>query len=90
MKKIILIPFLFLFGCVASTMQIPEPDSMEAQLFSERCSSCHSLPHPQRHTFEQWKQVVSIMQIRMKERDFQQLEKNEESAILAYLKKHSQ
>ena len=90
MKKISLIILFILTGCVTATMQIPEPETIEAQLYTEKCSICHSLPHPKRHTFSQWKQIVSMMQQRIKEREFQQLEKEEESVILSYLKKHSQ
>jgi cytochrome c len=51
---------LFLMAC-AGTQTIPEPDSPGARLFKERCTKCHGLPGPKRHTPEQWDHLLVMM-----------------------------
>jgi len=89
MKKLILISFLFFSGCIVGITPIPEPETENAKLYSEKCSTCHSLAHPKRHTADQWENVIAIMEKRMREKGVLALEKEEKSAILQYLKKHA-
>lgn len=51
---------LFLIAC-AGTQTIPDPESPGARLYKERCTKCHGLPGPQRHTPEQWNHLLGMM-----------------------------
>ncbi len=67
------IPFLpllagFVFGACSSTPNIPEVESADAQLFLNKCTQCHSWPHPGRHTAREWDHYLEIMEGHMKEK----------------------
>ncbi len=59
---------LFLVAC-AGTQTIPEPESPGAKLYQERCTQCHGLPGPTRHTPEQWDHLLVMMEGFMKEKN---------------------
>ncbi|MBT3368610.1 MAG: cytochrome c [Nitrospina sp.] len=48
---------------------MPEPESPGARLFKQRCTQCHGLPGPKRHTPEQWSHLLILMESFMRERD---------------------
>ncbi|MZG54748.1 MAG: cytochrome c [Nitrospinae bacterium] len=50
------------------TQTIPEPESHGAKLYLKKCTQCHGLPGPKRHTPEQWDQLLVLMSGFMKER----------------------
>ncbi len=46
----------------------PEQDSSDYQTFARLCSGCHNLPHPGRHTPEQWDSMLALMKNIMDQR----------------------
>jgi cytochrome c1 len=79
---------LFVMPAWADT-PIPDADSPEAKVYAEKCSACHSLPHPKRLYFEQWQHMLKVMYMRISERNSEPLTEQEQEAILRYLKAHS-
>ena len=53
----------------ASGGQLPEQGTAAQQTFVRQCGQCHSLPHPGRHTPDQWDHVLGMMVGFMKERN---------------------
>ena len=47
-------------GC-SMTQTIPEPESPGAKLYLKKCTQCHGLPGPKRHTAEQWDHLLIMM-----------------------------
>jgi hypothetical protein len=70
-------------------MMLPDTQSEGASTFTARCSQCHTLPHPARHTANQWKQLITEMELRMQERKKTGLSVSERTIILDYLQKHA-
>lgn len=70
-------------------LSIPEGESPAAQVFASRCSACHAVPHPGRHSYEAWVYLVSVMEQRMAERGMGELTEEDRATILAYLHDHS-
>jgi len=61
-KKIVQGSILILVtAACASTGQYPETGTQAHQTFSTQCSICHSLPHPGRHTPQQWDHLLGKM-----------------------------
>jgi len=61
--KVVLVLILGLFcmtGC-SMTQTIPEPESPGARLYLKKCTQCHGLPGPKRHTAEQWDHLLVMM-----------------------------
>jgi len=81
------IAVVFVIGCAGLT-KIPDPDSPEARLYTERCTQCHSLPHPKRHRFHEWVHFVTLMKEPM-EKKGTPLSDEDKKVILGYLQKHS-
>lgn len=80
---------LALLACAGQVTQIPDDISANAVTYRAKCSMCHALPHPKRHTAEQWQHVVGMMEQRMAERKFNRLTQQERDEIMAYLTKHA-
>ncbi|RMH19586.1 MAG: hypothetical protein D6698_05580 [Gammaproteobacteria bacterium] len=78
-----------LTGCASQPMPIPAADSDVAQLYQQKCSACHALPHPTRNTYVEWQHLVEVMQQRMKEKHMPPLDASEKTQILSYLKQYS-
>jgi hypothetical protein len=78
---------LILIGCAGIT-KIPDPDSSEAMLYTEKCTGCHSLPHPKRHRFHEWVHFVKLMEEHM-EKKSTSLSQEDKKMILGYLQKHA-
>jgi diheme cytochrome c len=74
------------FGCNAS---LPDPESPAAQLYRQRCSSCHRLYAPSIVTAEMWKVIVARMEQQMRQAGRPPLSADESRMILDYLQKHS-
>ncbi len=69
-KKIVLGSILVLvIAACASPGNYPEAGTPVHQTFVNQCSKCHSLPHPGRHTPEQWDHVLGMMVDIMKDRN---------------------
>jgi hypothetical protein len=54
-------------GC-SMTQTIPESESPGAKLYLKKCTQCHGLPAPKRHTAEQWDHLLVMMQSFMEQR----------------------
>jgi hypothetical protein len=69
MYKVLPIIFVsfFVISC-AGTQMIPEPESLGAKLYQERCTQCHGLPGVTRHTPEQWDFLLVMMDGFMKQK----------------------
>lgn len=69
-KKVISGSILVLvIAACASLGSYPETGTPVHQTFVNQCSQCHSLPHPGRHTPEQWDHVLGMMVDIMKDRN---------------------
>jgi hypothetical protein len=65
----ILIPILIaaaVMACAGS--QLPEAGTADVALFKKKCTTCHSWPHPARHTKEEWDHYLPLMESHMKKR----------------------
>lgn len=69
--------------------QYPEMDSMQAQLYINKCGDCHAAPLPSVHTSEVWPGVLQRMQFRMTSKKVVKLTDEEMVDILNYLQKHA-
>ncbi len=86
--KIMITILSLMFITPVWAMGIPDADSASAQLYSQRCSVCHSLPHPQRLDWPHWRSMLHVMKQRMDERDMS-LPNEEWRQIAGYLKSHA-
>lgn len=84
-----LLATFILYGCAALPTPLPEGKSTQAKLFAKKCGACHSVPHPKRHTYEQWERMVSIMDMHSEKNEMELLSDKEKEEIMNYLKKHS-
>lgn len=78
-----------LAGCSTAGMSggtsLPDMDSPAAQIFVSRCSACHAVPHPGRHSYQGWLYLVPVMEQRMAERGMAPLGAEDREVILTYL-----
>ncbi len=87
LKRIIMITCLMLTQPAWAT-DISDSNTAAAQLFTQRCSICHSLPHPKRLDWPHWRSMLHVMKQRMDEKDM--LMPDEEwQQIARYLKSHA-
>ncbi|MBC8284559.1 MAG: cytochrome C [Nitrospinae bacterium] len=70
------------------TQTVPEPESPGAKLYLEKCTQCHGLPGPKRHTAEQWDHLLVMMEGFMDQRGYPFL-KDDKKIIQDYLHKHA-
>ncbi len=87
MKTVITVLTL-LFTSSAWATDIPDAGSASAKLFAERCSICHSLPHPGRLDWPHWRSMLHAMKQRMKERGME-MPNEEWRQIAGYLQSHA-
>ncbi|MFQ5509126.1 MAG: cytochrome C [Leptospirillia bacterium] len=78
-----------LAGCAGAPTPLPQGESESAVLYRNACGACHSVPHPARHTAEQWEHLLTLMEVRMAERGMAFPEPDARSRILGYLKAHA-
>ena len=45
--------------------QLPEAGTQDAELFMQKCTVCHSWPHPARHTRGEWGHYLALMEAHM-------------------------
>jgi len=76
------------FTTSAWATEIPDAGSAAAQLFAQRCSVCHSLPHPKRLDWPHWRSMLHVMKQRMDARDVS-MPVQEWRQIAGYLKSHA-
>ncbi len=90
--SVLFIAVILITGCAGSIKgrltPIPDSESPEARVYQARCGVCHSLPHPKRLTFEQWENMLSVMEKRIAEKNMKPLTPEEKEKILAYLKRY--
>jgi len=67
---------------------IPQAESTNAQVYIDRCSSCHVLPHPKRLSYEGWRALLPVMEQRIAERGMLALGDQERQSILDYLRRN--
>jgi hypothetical protein len=81
--------FLGMSSCVAASHQnMPEENSIELGLLKKKCTLCHGLPHPKRHTQEEWGHLLIIMKKRMNEKKISYT-KEELAQIKSYLQRNA-
>ena len=73
MRKLFYILCLILFlgplSCASVPRQsMPEEGSAGLALVKQKCTVCHGLPHPKRHTAHEWDHLLVLMAERMKEK----------------------
>jgi mono/diheme cytochrome c family protein len=69
--------------------KLPSPESQGAVLFKDRCSQCHGLPDPERHTAKEWPTIVEKMRGYMKSMEKKVITENEEKQIVGYLSRYA-
>ena len=58
-----------LLSCASLSHQnMPEEGSVGLALVKNKCTHCHGLPHPKRHTSDEWGHLLTLMMDRMRER----------------------
>ncbi len=82
--------------------QLPEPQSVGAQLAARYCVQCHYLPNPQMHTAARWQPIIERMVWRMRGQgnlgtlmtemmaDVKAPTDADAATLAAYLEKHAQ
>ncbi len=87
-KKILYFIFIgwSVSGCVSGPTPIPDAQSPAAVLYSEKCGICHAVPSPKRNTVAEWKNLLSLMERRMAERNMVPLSAGEKETLMNYLK----
>jgi hypothetical protein len=74
-------------GC-SMTQTIPESESPGAKLYLKKCTQCHGLPAPQRHTAEQWDHLLVMMESFMDQQNLA-FPKDEKKLIRDYLHRNA-
>ena len=77
-------------GVTACETALPEPDSVGAQLYRQRCSGCHRLYQPGLLTPEMWQFMLARMDAEFVRLGRRPLSVTERRTILDYLSTHAQ
>ena len=88
MRIPILVLLVGLFVGCSTTQTIPEPESPGAKLYLQKCTQCHGLPGPKRHTSEQWDHLLVMMKGFMDERGYP-FTMDEQNMIQEYLHRNA-
>ena len=94
MERMFTTIFIFSFmlafiACAGLQLQrMPEEGSADLALVLEKCTICHGLPHPKRHTVGEWDHMLKLMVDRMKEKDVSYTS-DEMRKIQAYLHRNA-
>lgn len=95
MKAIVRNPFLLAAGLTVGILAagcsgnpLPEAGSADEQLFRNKCTACHSWPHPQRHTAVEWDHYLKVMEGHMKKKNIAFTE-TEKETIRNYLHRNA-
>jgi mono/diheme cytochrome c family protein len=86
---IILYLSVLLTACAGAPTPIPDAESRGALIYAQKCSTCHSLPHPKRHRYAEWVTMVKLMEAHMQKDNTAPLTDQERSLILNYLKEQA-
>ncbi len=71
-------------GCT-TLQKLPEEKSSDAQVYINRCSTCHAIPHPSRINFHHWKDKIAVM----KNKQMPVITAKEKETVLSYIKTQS-
>jgi hypothetical protein len=82
---ILTVAALGLWSCAGS---LPEEGSADVALFRNKCTVCHSWPHPRRHNVREWDHYLKIMKTHMENRGLP-IEPQEMETIKAYLHRNA-
>lgn len=63
---------------------LPEAGTAGAELFMEKCTTCHSWPHPARHNKREWDHYLGLMESHMEEKGIP-FSAQEKQVIQSYL-----
>jgi len=77
---------LGLWRCGAGSL--PEEGSADVALFRNKCTVCHSWPHPGRHNVREWDHYLKLMETHMENRGLP-IEPQEMETIRAYLHRNA-
>ena len=81
--------FLGIASCASVTQQsMPEEGSTELGLLKNKCTICHGLPHPKRHTASEWDNLLIMMAERMNEKNISYTSE-EMTQIKSYLQRNA-
>jgi len=80
---------LVLGACASTPTPLPDPLSASAQLYVEKCGACHSVPHPQRNTVDEWRHLLSVMDQRIEEKGMSPLSAQHRKGIQDYLDRYA-
>ncbi len=75
---------LFANGC-AILQKLPKEESADAQIYINRCKSCHAIPHPARLNYDLWKDKIIVM----KDKQMPVITMQEKEDVLSYIKDQS-
>jgi len=88
-QMLCLVMILGIVSCVSVSHQnMPEEDSVELGLLKKKCTHCHGLPHPKRHSRDEWEYLLTLMTKRMNERNISYT-KDEMIQIKSYLQRNA-
>jgi len=68
---------------------LPEYDLKTTQSYIATCGQCHAVPHPSRHTIQEWGNILISMDKRMQERKYPIPGQKVRYEIEGYLGKHA-
>ena len=84
--SILTVAALGLWSCGAGSL--PEEGSPDVTVFRNKCTVCHSWPHPKRHNTREWDHYLTLMETHMKNRGLP-FEPQEKEIIRAYLHRNA-
>lgn len=85
-SSLILLPAILLAGgCAGGSTVIPDAETANARLYTEKCGSCHAVPHPGRNTAQEWVHLLALMEQRMAERNMPPFTDDERQVLQNYL-----
>ena len=79
---------LLIVGFVACSSPLPEEGSASAELYRNRCGSCHRAYQPRALKFPLWEPIFARMETYLRH-SRQPLTEAEKETILAYLRQHA-
>jgi hypothetical protein len=88
-KNILLLLCLTGLSSTALAIDIPDAESADAQVYMQTCAACHALPHPGRLDWQDWRDMLYLMDRRMDERGFDKPSQEEWQAMARYLKSNA-
>jgi hypothetical protein len=81
--------FLGIESCASVSHQsMPEEGSAQLSLLKQKCTLCHGLPHPKRHTANEWDHLLVLMTERMNEKNISYTSE-EMTQIKSYLQRNA-